>query len=94
MKAKRRQTKDVNGLEHYRISSIKSPGAYKIFSKIAWALIRGGRLFQISKNVLNRKIKKAIDILEEIKKKKQGAAAHGHTAVKHQKWIFFVTFIY
>ena len=25
------------------------------------ALIRGGRLFQISKNVLNRKIKKAID---------------------------------
>ena len=54
-----------------------------------------GRLFQISKNVLNKKIKKAIDILEEMKKKKQGAAhTHGHTAVKHQKWIFFVTFIY
>ena len=44
----------------YRISSNKRPGAYKIFSKIAWALIGGGSLFQISKNVLNRKIKKAI----------------------------------
>ena len=26
----------------YRISSNKRPGAYKIFSKIAWALIGGG----------------------------------------------------
>ena len=48
-------------LSVYRISSNKRPGAYKIFSKIAWALIGGGRLFKISKNVLNRKIKKAID---------------------------------
>ena len=29
-------------LNAYRISSNKRPGAYKIFSKIAWALIGGG----------------------------------------------------
>ena len=45
----------------YRVSSNKRLGAYKKKSKIAWALIRGGRLFQISKNVLNKKIKMAID---------------------------------
>ena len=30
----------------YRISSNKRPGTYKIFSKIAWALIGGGRLLE------------------------------------------------
>ena len=56
-------SKGLNYIQTCRISSNKRPGAYKIFSQIAWALIGGGRLFQISKNVLNRKIKKAIDRL-------------------------------
>ena len=28
------------------------------------------------------------------KKETRCSSTHGHTAVKHQKWIFFVTFIY
>ena len=33
----------------YRISSNKRPGAYKIFSKIAWAFIRGGAYLKFPK---------------------------------------------
>ena len=42
------KSKEIESVKQYtyRISSNKRPGAYKIFSKIAWALIEGRRLLE------------------------------------------------